>query len=698
MELQFKAHSLLLPPPSLGTYGGHLELSAFASLKRKEIKIVQPGLVYVVTGHDDSNEAIADREALEAKRQVIQSRHPPGSEVPPLSARHVRQQKRFNNVRAKSKEPLTELLSCSSPVAGSSRMASMEQDGSSDNASSSKDTTPQDGPVEAFGPLYIAYHNYEHYSSVRNLAGPHTGLPRIVERNVSLAAAAHQQQPQPSAASPSKLRSVAMVADRDDDDDDDLTDLEDEFAARYSQMKPTEHEELILRSVPGHSLAEVRLLLKLHGNLWEQVVEVLIAQDAAAAKANGGILPAAGGAGSPPASMTTRSRHGSSSYLGSPHPNSPSLSSAPKRLSSNALPTPNSPGKRPLPAVPDYLRTKDAHSWRSGEPSPALSSPSSDQAKDDPLSEVKSQTVDQAIEQLRAAGSDGSGSSSSGPDRSAMRKRAASKDATLLRGEDQDGRLLKRRSRSTSTEREMREEQIVDGVLSSETVTYDRANGNYAVKVEYDNPRRTVSRPDGDATNASTPLSSAEGATGSLDSPASPYNSSPRPAKNTSPSKPARNVSSSVSRSSSTVSSDPLQPLFVPASSYATRNRILSPPLSPTLMAQYAEANGGLSAKEKRELDLKRKRDRQRERRAGARKGAPTGSGTGFGGKGHKKKQQQQHKKPHPVAAATSTTSSNDPSAAEVARKREIRREREGGSGGSTEAGEFPKGFVELKI
>ena len=32
----------------LGTYGGHLELTAFAHLKRRDVKVIQPGLVYVI--------------------------------------------------------------------------------------------------------------------------------------------------------------------------------------------------------------------------------------------------------------------------------------------------------------------------------------------------------------------------------------------------------------------------------------------------------------------------------------------------------------------------------------------------------------------------------------------------------------------------------------------------------------------------
>jgi hypothetical protein len=31
-----------------GTYGGHLELSAFAHMAKRDVKVVQPGLVYVI--------------------------------------------------------------------------------------------------------------------------------------------------------------------------------------------------------------------------------------------------------------------------------------------------------------------------------------------------------------------------------------------------------------------------------------------------------------------------------------------------------------------------------------------------------------------------------------------------------------------------------------------------------------------------
>lgn len=129
-------------PPS-GTYGGHLELSAFASLKKKEIKIVQPGLVYVVSGDDDSRDAVIERQAIEQERQRIQdSLPPPSTEELSLSSREARRKKRTArqaNTRESSEEP-------GAAAASGSRSA----------ANSPAPLLPKNGVVEAFGPLYIA--------------------------------------------------------------------------------------------------------------------------------------------------------------------------------------------------------------------------------------------------------------------------------------------------------------------------------------------------------------------------------------------------------------------------------------------------------------------------------------------------------------------------------------------------------------
>lgn len=100
-----------------GTYGGHLELSAFANLHRRPIKIIQPGMVYVISHEDESPGAGAE-----------------GS-----------------SKRTRSKGKSTTLTS-----------------------------EPTDSNSST-NPLYLVYHQWEHYSSVRNLQGPHTGLPRVCE-------------------------------------------------------------------------------------------------------------------------------------------------------------------------------------------------------------------------------------------------------------------------------------------------------------------------------------------------------------------------------------------------------------------------------------------------------------------------------------------------------------------------------------
>ena len=80
----FPHHSF---PPS-GTYGGHLELSAFAHYARRDVKVIQPGLVYVIewfAGWDPSeittslpsletpSSPIANREKRRVKRDKVRA-------------------------------------------------------------------------------------------------------------------------------------------------------------------------------------------------------------------------------------------------------------------------------------------------------------------------------------------------------------------------------------------------------------------------------------------------------------------------------------------------------------------------------------------------------------------------------------------------------------------------------------------------
>lgn len=68
-EFQLKLHS--------GTYGGHLELSAFAHYARRDVKVMQPGLVYVIewsAGWDPSEIAATPGPSFEEPPSPVDSR------------------------------------------------------------------------------------------------------------------------------------------------------------------------------------------------------------------------------------------------------------------------------------------------------------------------------------------------------------------------------------------------------------------------------------------------------------------------------------------------------------------------------------------------------------------------------------------------------------------------------------------------
>lgn len=220
-----------------GTYGGHLELSAFAQLQQKEIKIVQPGLVYIVSGDDESPQATKEREKKEKERQLIQSKTIPGSEGPPPSERELRRLRRERKIKGLQEE---EKLGESSKMALRAETIAEEVD---------EEIKGSEKVAEAFGPLYIAYHNWEHYSSIRNVEGPHTGLPRIRESHGNISNSTKKESSDAMAREPDKA------------------------------AEPNEEEVLILRSTKGYSLEQVRFYIKRHGG-WEEAMEAILAQDA----------------------------------------------------------------------------------------------------------------------------------------------------------------------------------------------------------------------------------------------------------------------------------------------------------------------------------------------------------------------------------------------------------------------------------
>lgn len=244
-----------------GTYGGHLELHAFAQMKQKQIKIVQPGIVYVVEGVDDSPEARRLRDEKEQERLRIQSSIQAGTESAPLTERQQRKQKRDEAKRDKKPTKLAQhdeasesSSTCTQPAADATRSASRTSAFSS-SPGSCQGTSAASAPqlAEAYGPLYIAYHNWEHYSSIRNLEGPHSGLPRIKEQSIASAGAA-------AAASADNGKAIKDAA---------------------NEAELTREEKMVLQSISGdHDLDEVRRLLEENQNDWAHVVELILEKDA----------------------------------------------------------------------------------------------------------------------------------------------------------------------------------------------------------------------------------------------------------------------------------------------------------------------------------------------------------------------------------------------------------------------------------
>ncbi|KAH7924401.1 cysteine proteinase [Leucogyrophana mollusca] len=112
-----------------GTYGGHLELSAFAHFTRRNVKVIQPGLVYVIEWAAGGDMPF-DRPASAQDDDKLNER-----EIRRLRRQHQRD------------EPIAE-------------------------------TSGSDPSV---GAVYVAYHDWEHFSSIRNLRGPHSGVPLVSE-------------------------------------------------------------------------------------------------------------------------------------------------------------------------------------------------------------------------------------------------------------------------------------------------------------------------------------------------------------------------------------------------------------------------------------------------------------------------------------------------------------------------------------
>jgi hypothetical protein len=141
---------------TLGTYGSHLEIQAWARLTGRKINIIQPGLVYVVDDADETPQGTSSNSSSEdAEDDDYYSEY--------ASPRELRSTRREGLVT----------------VSGSG--GRLTSNGKATVKRIAVSTTEELDETEGDGPLYIVYHDWEHYSSARNIDGPHAGPPRIVE-------------------------------------------------------------------------------------------------------------------------------------------------------------------------------------------------------------------------------------------------------------------------------------------------------------------------------------------------------------------------------------------------------------------------------------------------------------------------------------------------------------------------------------
>ncbi|KAI0295135.1 hypothetical protein B0F90DRAFT_1811544 [Multifurca ochricompacta] len=193
-ERGLDVHLSLMRQPA--TYGGHLELSAFTHMKKCNVKVIQPGLVYLIEWAAGWDPAGATKD-------------PPASPSSSSLATTLIEREPLLNERSRR------------AARRESRRAERDK-ARADKAAINEDN---DDNKDVLTPtIYVAYHDWEHFSSIRNLGGPHTGLPNVCElpadilsRDLSSASklsskSASKARARAGSASTSKLPAVPVSA------------------------------------------------------------------------------------------------------------------------------------------------------------------------------------------------------------------------------------------------------------------------------------------------------------------------------------------------------------------------------------------------------------------------------------------------------------------------------------------------------
>ncbi|GAA5923349.1 hypothetical protein JCM3775_007511 [Rhodotorula graminis] len=143
-----------------GTYGTNIELSAFVARYRRPVKVYQPNLVYVLPVEEKGPSTSASSSSPPPPPAPSLAQAGDGDKLTPRERRLKARQDKLG-AKGKGKQRDAAAAAASDKVEAASRPAPSAPEPFDDS------------------PLCIVYHSWEHYSSLRNISGPHTGPPRL---------------------------------------------------------------------------------------------------------------------------------------------------------------------------------------------------------------------------------------------------------------------------------------------------------------------------------------------------------------------------------------------------------------------------------------------------------------------------------------------------------------------------------------
>jgi hypothetical protein len=170
-----------------------MELSAFAHLSKRNIKVIQPGLVYVIEWQAGESSTTASSSSSKDENLPPEPRRSKRTQRPSVSSPSKHSSNSINE-----NQQIVKIGTGKHGYYVLEEISDSESDNDEEEVEESLNPdVDQDGEAEgetvyvAYVPFFfmcpsrptvsLRYHDWEHFSSIRNLRGPHAGLPHVKE-------------------------------------------------------------------------------------------------------------------------------------------------------------------------------------------------------------------------------------------------------------------------------------------------------------------------------------------------------------------------------------------------------------------------------------------------------------------------------------------------------------------------------------